>query len=385
MSLVDAARMMFGRKGQSWRAQIFAAAFDLGLMFSAGLLALAVYASHLPQARDYQLAAPAKAASLAAMDAAIREAVPHDPEHLRDFLVSAIDAGENELARGVMLSLGDPALPDGPRLAQFVASLPPAAQESLRLAAEEAGKGLRARQAALVISPDGQAGIHSIAADTLLALAQRAEEWQAGQPVDDFNLRLSGLDLAISDQHEGIQLLRLARRAGRLNPRYEAHWRNALAQALPEPALRRALAAARADQGDPQFPVEIPKAFRAALDPAAAQAVSAEFQMLSALRAAAQTPGALLLIAHVHAPNDAVRLRLAAEIGKDRAAALALLSGREAVLRTIPGTLRSTPALQAIMGLLAGCAALMGIGIAGFIACEWPFMRRANGLEEELF
>jgi hypothetical protein len=377
--------MISRRSGPSWRAQIFAGAFDLGLMFSAGLIALAVYASHLPEARDYQLAAPAKAASLAAMDAAIREAVPPGPQQLRDFLISAIDAGENELARGVMLSLGNAALPDGQRLAQFQASLPPEAQESLRFAAEEANTGLRARQAALVISPDGQAGIHSIAADTLRALAQRAQEWQAGQPVDDFNLMLSGFDLAISDQHEGIQLLRLARRAGRLNPRYEAHWRAALAAALPAPALRRTLATAKAHQADPQFPVEIPQAFRAALDPAAANAVLEEFGMLSALRASAQTPGALILIAHAHSPNDAMRLRLAAEIGKDRAAALALLKGREAVLRTIPGQLRMTPSLRAVLGLLAACAALMGIGIAGCMACEWPFMRRANGLEEELF
>lgn len=377
--------MMSRRNGQSWRAHVFAAAFDLGLMFSAGLIALAVYASHLPQARDYRLAASEKASSLAHMDALLQEAVPRGKGQLRDFLISAIDAGENELARGVMLSLGDPALPDGPRLAQFVASLPPAAQQSLRLATEEANTSLRARQVALVLSPDGKAHIQTYAADALLALAQRAQEWHAGQPVDDFNLRLSGLDLALEGQHDAIQLLRLARRAGRLNPRYEAHWRNALAQALPEPALRRALGAALANQNDPRFPVEIPKAFRAALDPTAAQAVSAEFETLSALRAAAKTAGALILIAHVHAPNDAVRLHLAAEIGKDRAAALALLRGREAVLRAIPGALRSTPALRAIMGLLAGCAALMLIGIGGFMACEWPFMRRANGLEEEVF
>lgn len=377
--------MMSRRNGQSWRAHIFAAAFDLGLMFSAGLIALAVYVSHLPQARDYRLAASEKAASLAHMDAAIREAIPHSPEQLRDFLISAIDAGENELARGVMLSLGDPALPDGPRLAQFVASLPPAAQQSLRLATEEANTSLRARQVALVLSPDGEAHIQTYAADALLTLTQRAQEWHAGQPVDDFNLRLSGLDLALEGQHDAIQLLRLARRAGRLNPRYEAHWRNALAQALPEPALRRALGAALANQTDPRFPVEIPKAFRAALDPAAAQVVSAEFETLSALRAAAKTAGALILIAHVHAPNDAVRLRLAAEIGKDRAAALALLSGREAVLRTIPGALRSTPALRAVLALLVGFATLLGIGFAGSIAGEWGRLRQPSRLEDELF
>lgn len=351
-----------------WRAALFTAAFECGLMLSAGLVVAAAYAITEPAARDYAPTAHARAKTQSALETAIRQAAPHDPQRLRDFLISAIDSGEFALARGVMLSHSDPSRSDNERLHSFVRVLPPASQEALRVAQEEAEASTAPRRAAMVITPNSQSGVHAYAAESLRALATQATRWRDGQPVDEFSFMLTGLDLALAREHDAIQVLRLARRAGRLDPAYEAHWRAQLAQALPPARLRQELAQALAAQADPLIPIEVPQAFRDALEPRTAQKLLAELSTLSAIQTGVGAPGALVLIQHVHQPMDAVRLHLAALSGGDRATALALLGGRIALLRATQGDLRMTPPLRAIIALLIASLVAMTFGGVGSMA-----------------
>lgn len=355
-------------RAKRWRAHAFAAAFELGMLASAGLAVTAAYAITEPAARDTSVTVQARVETQNALDAAIRRAAPHEAHRLRDFLVSAIDAGEIELARGVMLSHGDASLRDEQRIARFVAALPLASQQAFSIAQEEAAAPLAPRQAAVIVTPNSQgSGVHTYTADTLQALAATAQQWRAGQPVDEFGLMLSGFDQAVGRAPEATQLLKIARRAGKLDPAYESHWRAMLLRALPPARLRATLAAT---QADPHFPIRIPEAFRQSLNGAAAQALHEELATLRAIQNAAATPGALVLVQHIRAPADSARLRLAAMAGGDRATALALLSGREALLRTVPGKLVITPQLTAISALLWAALALTAIGGIGAIACE---------------
>lgn len=353
-----------------WRAALLTAAFECGLMLSGGLVGAAAYAITEPAAREYAPTAQARAKTQSALETAIRQAAPHDPQRLRDFLISAIDSGEFALARGVMLSHSDPSREDAARLQSFVRVLPPSSQEALLVAQQEAEASTAPRRAAMVITPNGQTGVHTYAAESLRALAAQAVRWRDGEPLDEFSFMLAGLDLALGREHEAIQVLRVSRRAGRLDPAYEAHWRAQLAQALPPARLRQELAQALAAQADPLIPIEVPQAFRQALAPRAAQKLLAELSILSAIQTGAGAPGALVLIQHVHQPTDAARLRLAALSGGDRATALALLSGRMALLRAAQGELRMTPPLRAIIALLIASLVAMILGGVGAIVSE---------------
>ncbi len=371
-------------RGRRWRAHVFATVFELSLLASGVLAAAAAYAMSEPAARDYTLTSRARAKTQHALDLAIREAAPHDPPRLRDFLISAIDAGEFELARGVMLSHGDARESDAQRLHRFLRALPAASQEALALAEQEAAAPALPRQTALVITPAGQSGVYAYAADTLQTLAARAELWRVGQPVDDFGLMLTGLDLALAREQNGLHLLRVARRAGRLDRGYEAYWRAQLARALPPAGLRQALTRALAAKADPLIPIEVPAAFRQALDPVAARVMLADLATLSAIQSGAGASGALVLIPYVHTPLDAERVRLATTAGGDRAAALALLAGRAALLHTAQGELVMTAHLRGILRMLWAILALMVAGGIGRIACELTLISRAQRPENSL-
>ncbi|MEM9055092.1 MAG: hypothetical protein AAGB16_07185 [Pseudomonadota bacterium] len=197
-------------------------------------------------------------------------------------------------------------------------------------------------------------------------LVRRSQSWLGGSGVDDVQLRLRALGLMSRvDQssendvfEEGVTVLLTARRASRLDPRFDNYLRTRVEDALPAERLRQQLTLAF----EPvltfdQRSESIIDDYRSAIEPEALERLKRDMQTIATLTELTSTTGAVTLVEQTRSPEDMRRILLVARAGGDRAVALTRELG--------PNTLRLAQiGVKWTMQLVLQIMAIAAIGVA---------------------
>ena len=200
-------------------------------------------------------------------------------------------------------------------------------------------------------------------------LVRRSQSWLGGTGVDDIQLRLRALGLisrtelsSDSDVFEkGVTVLLTARRASRLDPRFDNYLRSRVEDALPAERLRQQLTLAF----EPvltfdQRSARIIEDYRSAIEPAALQRLRRDMQTIATLADLTSTTGAVTLVEQTSSPEDMRRILLVAKAGGDRAVALTRELGPDTLKLAQIGVKWTTQLVLQIMALAAiGIALIM--------------------------
>jgi len=200
-------------------------------------------------------------------------------------------------------------------------------------------------------------------------LVRRSQSWLGGTGVDDIQLRLRALGLiSRTDQssdsdvfEKGVTVLLTARRASRLDPRFDNYLRSRVEDALPAERLRQQLTLAF----EPvltfdQRSARIIEDYRSAIEPAALQRLRRDMQTIATLADLTSTTGAVTLVEQTSSPEDMRRILLVTKAGGDRAVALTRELGPDTLKLAQIGVKWTTQLVLQIMALAAiGIALIM--------------------------
>lgn len=216
-------------------------------------------------------------------------------------------------------------------------------------------------------------------------LVRRSQTWLRGSSnVDDIQLRLRALGLlarsransGASPFEEGVTVLLSAKRAGRLNPRFEAYLRTRIEDALPIEALRTQLAASfEPVLTSSQRAERILGDYEAAIQPDALDRLNRDMRTVATLADLTSTSGAMSLVEQTSSPEDMRRILLVTKAGGDRAVALAQEMGPEVLTLAQIGVKWTTQLILQVM-------AIVGIAIA-LVLCMLSALARADTLNRK--
>lgn len=164
-------------------------------------------------------------------------------------------------------------------------------------------------------------------------LVRRSQSWLRGEAgIDDTQLRLRALALRARAENEadasafeqGVTVIFAAKRAGRLDPRFEDYMSGRIEDALPLEAMLAQLTTAFEPVMTSSLRAErILSDYEAALDPAALERFERDMETVALLANLTSTSGAMTLIEQTSSPEDLRRILLVTRAGGDRAVALA--------------------------------------------------------------
>jgi hypothetical protein len=296
--------------------------------------------------------------------------VPRDLDRARalDFLVAReVTAGDADAARGLLLSAG--AIMPGPDSARLYQRLlvnhtdDDVEAAALRFLEPTVAEGyLRIRGGRPSASGNG-AALFLVGDDR--ELAQTARRWLELGGEDVTALTLSALSVvdfgldpdSAASLRAGASLLKSARSAGRVSPALAARLSAEMAAITPPALVRINLASAfaapgaLADEG-----AAVAQAMRVSVSAGPFQRFVRQVGELRAVALATSPAGALYLIAHAQSPADFPRLRLLAEAGRERAAAVAKRTPiTAALLDAAPATWRAPPGVVGAVGFIFAC------------------------------
>lgn len=200
-------------------------------------------------------------------------------------------------------------------------------------------------------------------------LVRRSQSWLGGSGVDDIQLRLRALGLiSRADQssdsdvfEKGVTVLLTARRASRLDPRFDNYLRTRVEDALPADRLRQQLSLAF----EPvltfdQRSARIIEDYRTAIEPVALERLKRDMQTIATLADLTSTTGAVTLVEQTGSPEDMRRILLVTRAGGDRAVALTRELGPNTLKLAQIGVKWTTQLVLQIMAIAAiGIALIM--------------------------
>jgi hypothetical protein len=202
-------------------------------------------------------------------------------------------------------------------------------------------------------------------------LSLTAAQWVRNEmivPLDETAFTLSGASLIFADEavRNGASIVLGARRAGRLDPDFEAYLAERLFDAIPPQRLKRMLRKEfRSDFGYSADSTLIEQAFRNSADPAGLGPVFSDLRTISEMSSGLSPGAAISILGTVRDGSDLRRARLVAQAGGERAVALAQHSGDD-FLNAARTAIRWTDALRASLftaGALASFLCLMALTV----------------------
>lgn len=213
-------------------------------------------------------------------------------------------------------------------------------------------------------------------------LVRRSQTWLRGTSgVDDVHLRLRAIGLIAQENaanrptslEEGITVLLTAKRASRLDARFETYLRTRIEDALPIEALRERLTLSfEPVMTSPQRAERILSDYQAAIQPAALERLNRDMQTVATLAELTSTSGAITLVEQTSSPEDMRRILLVTKAGGDRAVALAQELGPNVLSLAQIGVKWTTQLILQVMAIAA-------IGVA-LILCMLSALTRAETL-----
>lgn len=158
-------------------------------------------------------------------------------------------------------------------------------------------------------------------------LALQASRWlRDDRSVDSFEFILSGLGLTVFDSgaQSGASIVRLANRAGKLQPDLKAYLERRLYMVAPPQRIRRELSAEMANLMAAQTQSEVvERVFRAEIDSDALAALEEDMLVVRELMRQTSAVAAINFLEHVHSGVDLRRAQLVILSGGEKALALA--------------------------------------------------------------
>ncbi|MEL8055542.1 MAG: hypothetical protein AAGK66_05260 [Pseudomonadota bacterium] len=214
-------------------------------------------------------------------------------------------------------------------------------------------------------------------------LVRRSQSWLRGEGgVDDIQLRLRALGLLARAEEEngtsvfeeGVTVLVTAKRAGRLNPRFEDYLARRIEEALPRDLLRTQLTAAfEPVMTSNQRAEQILSYYDAAVETEALERLSRDMTTVALLAELTSTQGAIALVEQTRSPEDMRRALLVTRAGGDRAVALSKELGPNILDLAQIGVKWDTRLILQIMALAA-------IGLA-ILMCMLSVLTKASSLK----
>ncbi|MBI1361632.1 MAG: hypothetical protein GC155_15245 [Alphaproteobacteria bacterium] len=206
-------------------------------------------------------------------------------------------------------------------------------------------------------------------------LARTAANWVHEARIDEFSFTLAGLGLTLADpeSQEGASLALSARRAQRLDPKFETYLQRKLYAAAPPARIKHALGGEF--QGEYGYVANTPviqRVFQTTVDRGALESLESDLRVIRDISHETSPISTVALLSTVKDGSDLRRARLIAQAGGDRAVALARYDG-ENFLDSARTVIHWSNGLRLqLLGLFA-CLALLG-AIAANVA--WRSFRR---------
>ncbi len=210
-------------------------------------------------------------------------------------------------------------------------------------------------------------------------LARQSQRWLRDEPVDSTQLRLRALGLmkqretgpASEKFVRAASVLRAAKRAGRLNDRFENYISGRIEGALPDEQLREALAPAfEPVMTTTQRGEEVLAAFESAINPDGLTRLIRDMEIIARLAEVNNTSGALALLELAATPDDMRRAQLLTESGAERSVALAREMGPDVLNLAQIGVKWTRALVLQVMGLMALGMALIWTALSAFTQAE---------------
>jgi hypothetical protein len=206
-------------------------------------------------------------------------------------------------------------------------------------------------------------------------LARTAANWVHEAKIDEFAFTLAGVGLTVADpeSREGASLVLSARRAQRLDPKFEAYLQRKLYAAVAPARIKHALAGEfQGEFGYVSNTPVIERVFKTSVDRAALESLESDLNVIRDISRETSPISTVALLSQVKDGGDLRRARLVAKAGHDRAVALARYDG-ENFLDTARVVVNWSNGLRLqLLGLIA-CLGLLG-AIALNVA--WRSFRR---------
>jgi hypothetical protein len=206
-------------------------------------------------------------------------------------------------------------------------------------------------------------------------LARTAANWVHEAKIDEFAFTLAGVGLTVADaeSREGASLALSARRAQRLDPKFEAYLQRKLYAAASPARIKHALSGEF--QGEFGYVANTPvleRVFRTSVDSAALASLESDLKVIRDISHETSPLSTVALLSQVKDGGDLRRALLVARAGHDRAVALARYDG-ENFLDTARIVVRWSNDLRLrLLGLIA-CMLLLG---AISLNVAWRSFRR---------
>ena len=210
-------------------------------------------------------------------------------------------------------------------------------------------------------------------------LTRRSQRWINGEPVDSLQLRLRALGLINQNQStpqsqavfETASILLAALRAGRLNDRFVGYLGSRVEDALPEEALREALAIAFEPVMTTETrSVEVLATYQASLQPEAKARLSRDMMIIARIAELTSSTGAITLVEQATTPEDMRRALLLSEAGGHRSVALARELGPDVLSLAQIGVKWNRWMVFQVMGLMALGMALIWTTLSALTQAE---------------
>lgn len=192
-------------------------------------------------------------------------------------------------------------------------------------------------------------------------LAMMASRWVREDRIDEFAFTLAGvgLSLADADAREGASLVLSARRAQRLDPKFELYLQRKLFQAAPPQRLKRMLLGEfQSEFGYVENGPVIERVFKSGADAPALESLLKDLRVVRDIAEETSPSSAVALLSRVKDGADLRRARLIAQAGGDRAVTLADHDS-EAFLDSARTTITWNDTLRMQLGGLAVCFVLL--------------------------
>lgn len=206
-------------------------------------------------------------------------------------------------------------------------------------------------------------------------LARTAANWVHEAKIDEFAFTLAGVGLTVADpkSREGASLVLSARRAQRLDPKFEAYLQRKLYAAVSPERIKHALAGEF--QGEFGYVANTPvieRVFKTSVDRGALQSLDDDLGVIRDISQETSPLSTVALLSQVRDGGDLRRALLVARAGHDRAVALARYDG-ENFLDTARVVVTWSNGLRLqLLGLVA-CLLLLG---ALSLNVAWRSFRR---------
>jgi hypothetical protein len=161
-------------------------------------------------------------------------------------------------------------------------------------------------------------------------LARTAANWVHEAKIDEFAFTLAGVGLTVADpqSREGASLALSARRAQRLDPKFEAYLQRKLYAAVNPARIKHALAGEfQGEFGYVSNTPVIERVFKTSVDRAALASLEADLKVIRDISHETSPVSTVALLSQVKDGGDLRRAYLVAKAGHDRAVALARYDG----------------------------------------------------------